>query len=57
MNALIGLFGLLIVTSVDFEQAPLYAFIILLLFVLLVIERRARRNECSKLWREVHRGN
>ncbi|MBU2979031.1 hypothetical protein [Alteromonas sp. C1M14] len=57
MNAVIGLVGLIIFTTLDFENAPLIAALIVVLFVLLVIERRSRRNECSKIWKEVHRGN
>ena len=57
MNAVLGFLGLFIFTTVDFDSSPFVSVLIVLLFVMLVIERRSRRNENSKLWKEVHRGN
>lgn len=57
MNTVLAGIGLLIVTSIDFENITFYAVLTVILYVLLIIERRSRRNECSKLWKEVHRGN
>ncbi|MBO7920959.1 hypothetical protein J5X92_01845 [Alteromonas sp. K632G] len=54
INALLAILGLITVASVYFKSDALQACLILIIFIMVIVERRSRHEATSKLWRRLN---